>query len=130
VTVQTYVPTIRYQCPLDCGWYHDAPPATPDDNPNQYTQAPDETFQDLVTRMAGDTVRLHVEKVDAALLEHLETHTIPQFVAKLAEQRDAVQRVRELHQHQPDADYCDVCSNHGDIDWPCATIRALDGTES
>ncbi|MFF1301080.1 hypothetical protein [Streptomyces sp. NPDC058296] len=133
MTVQTYGPTIRYQCPLDCGWYHDAPPATPDDNPNQYTQAPDETFQDLVTRMAGDTVRLHVEKVDAALLEHLNTHTVPQFVGKIAEQRDSIQRVRELHEKR-DSDtghpYCDVCSNHGDTDWPCATIRALDGTES
>ncbi|WP_446458676.1 hypothetical protein [Streptomyces rochei] len=36
------------------------------------------------------------------------------------------QAVRDLHQRQPDADYCDLCSNHGDIDWPCATIRALD----
>ncbi|MFD3336071.1 hypothetical protein ACFWV1_26005 [Streptomyces sp. NPDC058700] len=40
-----------------------------------------------------------------------------------------VQAVRDLHQRQPDADYCDVCSNHGDITWPCATIRALDGIE-
>lgn len=38
------------------------------------------------------------------------------------------QAVRELHQHQPDADYCDLCSNHGDTTWPCATVRALDAT--
>lgn len=37
--------------------------------------------------------------------------------------------VRQLHQHQPDADYCDLCSNHGDTTWPCATIRALNTTE-
>jgi hypothetical protein len=129
--MQTYGPTIRYRCPLDCGWHHDAPPASPDDNPNQYAQAPDETFPDTVARMAGDTARLHVQAMDATLRGHLETHTIPQFVIKLAEQRDAVQRVRDLHEKReseagPGA-YCDVCSNHGDTTWPCATIRALDG---
>jgi hypothetical protein len=43
------------------------------------------------------------------------------------------QAVRDLHERRDSdtgKDYCDVCSNHGDIDWPCATIRALDGTES
>lgn len=88
--MQTYGPTIRYHCPLDCGWHHDAPPAAPGDNPNQYAQAPDETFPDLVARMAGDTARLHAQAVDAVLLEHLATHTIPQFVAKLAEQRQSL----------------------------------------
>lgn len=34
--------------------------------------------------------------------------------------------VRALHERDPEADYCDVCSNHGDITWPCATIAALD----
>ena len=49
------------------------------------------------------------------------------------EQRESAERaeaalnaVRALHQQQPDAGYCDMCSNHGDITWPCATIRALD----
>jgi hypothetical protein len=128
--MQTYGPTIRYHCPLGCGWRHDAPPATADDNPNQYTQGPDETFTDVISRRAAETARLHVERTDAALLEHLNTHTIRQFVTKLADQRDAAQRVRGLHERRdPDAGdpYCDVCSNHGDTAWPCATIRALDG---
>lgn len=42
------------------------------------------------------------------------------------------QAVRDLHERR-DSDtgqaYCDVCSNHGDTDWPCATIRALDTDE-
>ncbi|MEU0624960.1 hypothetical protein ABZ329_29385 [Streptomyces rubiginosohelvolus] len=127
--MQTYGPTMRYQCPLDCGWHHDAPQATAEDNPNRYTQGPSETISDVVTRMAADTARLHIEQIDAVLLEHLNTHTIPQFVTKLAEQRDAIQRVRALHEKR-DSDagtgaYCDVCSNHGDISWPCTTIRAL-----
>lgn len=38
-------------------------------------------------------------------------------------------RVRALHERMEgygDFDYCDVCSNHGDIRWPCATIRAIE----
>lgn len=34
--------------------------------------------------------------------------------------------VRDLHERNPEADYCAVCSNHGDITWPCATIAVLD----
>ncbi|MEU5824879.1 hypothetical protein [Streptomyces sp. NPDC047803] len=131
--MQTYGPTIRYHCPLGCGWHYDAPPATPDDNPNQYAQAPGETFPDLITRVAGDTARLHAERVDAVVLEHLNTHSIPQFVTALAEQLGAAQRVRNLHERRETEDgtgaYCDLCSSHGDINWPCATIRALDGAE-
>lgn len=33
--------------------------------------------------------------------------------------------VAALHVHNTDADYCDLCANHGDTGWPCATIRAL-----
>src|SRR5690242_14711646 len=131
--IQSYGPGMRYHCPLDCGWHHDAPPAAATDNPNQYAQAADETFQDMVASTASDTARLHAQAVDAVLLEHLETHTIPQFVTKLAEQRDGAQRVRTLHERRDSeagtGAYCDLCSNHGDITWPCATIRALDGTE-
>ena len=130
--METYGPTIRYHCPLHCGWHYDPPPTSPENNPNQYAQRADETFTDMITRMAGDTARLHVEAVDAVLLKHLNTHTIPQFVTKLAEQRDAIHRVRALHErYESDGGgaYCNLCSNHGDIDWPCATIRALDGAE-
>ncbi|NJA56689.1 hypothetical protein [Streptomyces sp. NEAU-H3] len=44
---------------------------------------------------------------------------------------DRMAEVRKLHEriNAEDADggYCDLCSNHGDIHWPCATIKALDG---
>ncbi|MFE4915787.1 hypothetical protein ACFRCX_30245 [Streptomyces sp. NPDC056652] len=44
----------------------------------------------------------------------------------------ALQRARDLHERREgdsNSAYCDVCANHGDIAWPCATIRALNGTE-
>ena len=97
--IQNYGPAMRYHCPLDCGWHHDAPPASIDDNPNPYAQEPDETFQDLVARMAGDTARQHVRAVDAVLLEHLNTHTIPQFVTALAKQREAMYEAGENSGH-------------------------------
>lgn len=34
--------------------------------------------------------------------------------------------IRALHERDPEADYCVVCSNHGDITWPCATVAVLD----
>ncbi|MFI7096748.1 hypothetical protein [Streptomyces lydicus] len=48
--------------------------------------------------------------------------------AERDEARAASDRARALHQRNEDAGYCDLCSNHGDITWPCATIAALDGT--
>lgn len=42
---------------------------------------------------------------------------------------EAIDRVRALHTRDEDADYCTVCSNHGDVQWPCATIAALDGAQ-
>lgn len=40
-----------------------------------------------------------------------------------------IHSARLLHKHNAEDDYCDLCSNHGDVDWPCATIRALDGEQ-
>ena len=41
----------------------------------------------------------------------------------------SVRRVRFLHERRESdtslGAYCGVCSDHGDITWPCATIRAL-----
>lgn len=33
--------------------------------------------------------------------------------------------VTALHVYDAGAGYCEVCANHGDIEWPCATVRAL-----
>lgn len=40
--------------------------------------------------------------------------------------------VRKLHERREGDDgslYCDLCSNHGDITWPCATVRVLSSAE-
>lgn len=38
--------------------------------------------------------------------------------------RDALTAVRGVHARDEDADYCTVCSNHGDVQWPCRTVVA------
>lgn len=41
---------------------------------------------------------------------------------------DATERVRALHERRDNGagPYCYLCADSGDMDWPCATIRAFD----
>lgn len=42
----------------------------------------------------------------------------------------ALARVRALHERRVDAGgegYCYLCSDHGDISWPCKTVKAIEG---
>lgn len=82
-------PFTRYFCPLECGWHYDQTPPTPGEGlPQPLAQRPDESFQDLVARMAGETARAHLKQVEDALNEHLNTHSVLQAVTKAAEFRD------------------------------------------
>ncbi|MGW2920368.1 hypothetical protein ACWDBF_21255 [Streptomyces angustmyceticus] len=65
---------------------------------------------------------------NACVLRALRRHrdTAEAEVKRLTERAD---RVRSLHPYNEDAGYCDLCSNHGDITWPCATVKALDGPD-
>ena len=49
--------------------------------------------------------------------------------AELVEVRSQIDRVRDLHTRYEGGGSCEVCSNHGDVQWPCATLRALDSQE-
>lgn len=40
-----------------------------------------------------------------------------------------VAAVVTLHAYNAEAGYCEVCADHGDIEWPCATVRALNPQE-
>jgi len=68
----------------------------------------------------------------AEKLRQYQAADADRYEQQLRHERDeaanAIDRVRALHQHNEDAGYCDLCSNHGDITWPCATIHALDDT--
>lgn len=49
--------------------------------------------------------------------------------AELVAARSALDRVRAVHERiggPGDDAFCYVCSNHGDIEWPCRTVAAID----
>lgn len=56
---------------------------------------------------------------------------VAELEAELVSVRSSVDRVRAVHEQLggtgEDA-FCYVCSNHGDIDWPCRTVAAIDNT--
>ncbi|MFJ6608182.1 hypothetical protein [Streptomyces lydicus] len=80
------------------------------------------------TRAALEQLRTRTEKaeraVDLLAGSHRRAEQAEVENARLRAEA-AVGRVRAVHQRNKAADYCDVCSKHGDITWPCATIRAL-----
>lgn len=46
-----------------------------------------------------------------------------------AAERAPIDRALALHEVTEGADgsrYCGLCSNHGDTNWPCVTVQALD----
>lgn len=56
---------------------------------------------------------------------------VAELEAELVGARSSVDRVRALHEQlggRGEDAYCYVCSDHGDIDWPCATVAAIDDT--
>ena len=48
---------------------------------------------------------------------------------ELSGAKAAIARVRSMHPRNEDAGYCGLCADHGDITWPCATTKALDGPD-
>lgn len=72
---------------------------------------------------SGDLWRVEVENGNQAV------RSDPMIVWP-GENPPAVDRVLALH-HRIDASddswLCEVCSNHGDVFWPCATVKAVKG---
>ncbi|MBE4761765.1 hypothetical protein [Streptomyces caniscabiei] len=129
-------PFTRYFCPLECGWHYDIN----DPNPGEglsvpIAQSPNESFQDLVTRVAGEAARAHLKQVDDVLNEHLSTHTVLQAAAKAAEFRQERDQARaekssllELVDDLRDPDPCwydhhGYCQAHG---WTATDPRCPD----
>lgn len=100
----------------------------------EQTRAAQQETTDAVTRAekaerAVDHLTDRYRGAEAEVQQWRDTygeHTLRRTLARLHDAEAALNAVRALHQRQPDADYCDLCSNHGDITWPCPTIAALD----
>jgi hypothetical protein len=65
--------TVRYHCPLDCGWYHDA---RPDDEPMGPLLLPagftTEDLSEAVSSQAAVRVNNHRLHVEQAIQEHFD----------------------------------------------------------
>lgn len=79
--------TIRYLCPVECGWHHDRPPLPDTWIPVQIAA---ETAAEAVQLMSAEAVRQDFERVELALREHLATHTTEEFVRTIQELRGEV----------------------------------------
>ncbi|MFI7096820.1 hypothetical protein [Streptomyces lydicus] len=111
-------PFTRYFCPLECGWYYDLGEPVPGEGLREpLAQQPDESFQDLIGRLAETTMQTRQGKVEEALHNHLDTHTMMQAVTKAAEFRKArdeahatVDRVREYAESRCTDEHANVAS--------------------
>jgi hypothetical protein len=74
--------TIRYLCPLECGWHHDVPPPGLD-RIAALGVAADPAARDIheaISSVAHRATFAEAQQTEAALREHLDTHTPEQFV--------------------------------------------------
>lgn len=55
-----------------------------------------------------------------------QSQTISNLNKVVDSQQAAIERVRALHFYDDETGYCDICV---DFDYPCKTIKALDGEQ-
>jgi hypothetical protein len=96
-----------------------------------------EQVQEAVDSFPGHTWhgRLNCEGEETGDLWRVEisggsAQRIDPLILWPGEKTHSEQAVARIHERIAGADgseYCDLCSNHGDVHWPCATMRALGG---
>lgn len=91
--------TTRYLCPLECGWHHDRVPF-PDAWIPMHASTP--IAPEAIQRMASELVRQNAEQTEAALHEHLATHTTEQFVMTIQVLRTEIARLHGAGPVRPD----------------------------
>ncbi|WP_225825615.1 hypothetical protein [Streptomyces naphthomycinicus] len=95
--------TTRYLCPLECGWHHDVPPPSPD-RAIELGARLDPTardFQEAVHSIVSSAVLAEGQRTEAALREHLATHTTEQFVRTIQGLRAEVARLKRAAEPAP-----------------------------
>lgn len=89
--------TTRYLCPLECGWHHDVPPPTLERIAELGATA-DPAARDVheaISSVATQATVAEAQRTEAALREHLATHTPEQFVRTIQVLRAEVAALRE-----------------------------------
>jgi hypothetical protein len=83
VSTETPAPgTTRYLCPLECGWHHDVPPPSID-RIAELGAIADPAARDIheaISSVAHRATFAEAQRTEAALRDHLATHTTEQFV--------------------------------------------------
>ncbi|MDH6610285.1 hypothetical protein M2164_005920 [Streptomyces sp. SAI-208] len=77
--------TTRYLCLLECGWHHDVPPPSLERVIELGAKADPaaRSLEESVSSMAGSAAMAEAEQTEAALKQHLATHTAPDEVAAI-----------------------------------------------
>jgi hypothetical protein len=105
VTDATPAPgTTRYLCPLECGWHHDVPPPTVERivELGATFDLVDRTPSEAISAMATQACLREAELTEAALREHLATHTTEQFVRTIQGLRAKVAQLQSAGPARPD----------------------------
>ncbi|MFI6854498.1 hypothetical protein [Streptomyces sp. NPDC050416] len=89
--------TTRYLCPLECGWRHEVPPPSVDRIAELGVTADPAArdFSEAVTSIAHRACLTEAQQTEAALREHLATHTTEQFVRVIHDLRVEVATLQE-----------------------------------
>jgi len=78
--------TVRYFCPLECGWHYDQPPPSLADMAG-IVPASSAYLPEFISWMARQAMRRCAELVDQAAREHLATHTTEEFAQAIHDLR-------------------------------------------
>lgn len=86
MTDPTPVPgTTRYSCPLECGWHYDVPPPGVDRALELGATADPAArdFQEAISSLVRSAALAEAGQTEAAVRQHLGTHTDPAEVAAI-----------------------------------------------
>lgn len=92
--------TTRYLCPLECGWHHDVPPPSPA-RAAALTALPDSGASDFpaaAQALASNACLAETRITEAALREHLGTHTPEQFARTIHELRQEIAQLKRAQE--------------------------------
>jgi len=89
--------TTRYLCPLECGWHHDVPPVSTEWLAELgATIGPDALdANDMIGSFVRQAFLAEARQTDAAVRQHLATHTTEQFARVIHDLRVEVAELRE-----------------------------------
>lgn len=95
--------TTRYLCPLECGWHHDVPPPSVERVAELGVTA-DPAARDIheaISSVAHRTLLAEGQQTDAALREHIGTHTAEEFARVIHDLRAEVARLKRATEPAP-----------------------------